>query len=163
MSEPRDLILSPREQDLKVATDKAVEAAGGQGKDRVPTYVSRVQSIVSDWCSPNTKRFIPIDAVVEVEARSHGQPGHPHITRVLCQRAGGVFVPLPKAAASKGTTLQQLAEVTHEHGELVMAVCRSIAGDGLTPPAVAKAIKEIDDLVADAMALRAQLEPLRED
>ncbi len=102
---------------LKLATRMAVEAAGGQSF--VAQEVGRAQSRVSDYCSPNTDDFMPLDVAAHVEDLGEGAPGHPHITRALARRQG---VALGAGLSGEGLADDLggwLASIAAEHADLL--------------------------------------------
>lgn len=127
MSTDRTQRLSPNELALKLACREAVKAAGGQ--EFVAGETGRAQSRISDYCSQNTREFMPVDVLRKVEALSAGAPGHPHVTRALARAQGGAFVPLPDgggqvcfAAPKLG---QLLAQVAGESSDVIALLASS--------------------------------------
>jgi hypothetical protein len=129
MTTERGARLTHRELAIKLACRDAVKAAGGQ--DFVATEVGRCQSVVSDWCSPNTRSFMPADVIARVEALGHGQPGSPHVTRALA-RAQGLLVADAEPEEAAGATLAGwLATVAHESSDLIRALAAGAVMPGL--------------------------------
>ena len=157
MTVPRDLQLTPRQLALKQAARDLVSAAGGQ--DVVQEITGRARSRASDWISPNTPTFMPIDAVRELEAVTVGQAGHPIVTRMLARAAGYALVRLPQAEpASIGELHDALGRHGKEAGEVTAAICRAL-GEGSTIDVDAvkrhRIIEECDEGIEALVALRA--------
>lgn len=90
-------MLSPFKQALKLATRELVRAAGGQEAAVGFTRFARHQAL-SDFGNPapeHDARFIPVDAVADLEAVTRGTPGWPQVTRALARTQGFALVPLP--------------------------------------------------------------------
>ncbi len=99
MTDPRSG-LPPVKQGAKVASRALVRAVGGQ--EACPGFAryTRHQAYSEFASIEHGDKFMPIDVVIDLEAVTHGAPGHPHVTRYLCERAGGAFVALPAADLS---------------------------------------------------------------
>jgi hypothetical protein len=155
----------PKRLSLKVATAELVDAAGGQA--RAAGYCKRVkrQQSFSDYALANVDHFMPIDAVLDLEARTVGLPGWPHVTRELCARNGGAFVALPVAPPGACEAHQRLAELTKEFSELSSGVLTALANGGRIEAWEVRDLRliaEADDLVEKAAELRALLERIAE-
>ena len=109
MSTDRTQRLSPAELALKLACREAVKAAGGQ--DFVASETGRTQSRISDYGSPNTRDFMPVDLVRKVEALAAGAPGHPHLTRALARAQGGAFVAVNDGQVGVSFAVPRLGEL----------------------------------------------------
>jgi len=157
MSTDRTHRLAPSELALKLACREAVRAAGGQ--EFVALELGCAQSRISDYCSPNTRDFMPADKIARVEALGAGTPGHPHVTRALARAQDGCFVPLARAGVV-GFALPQLgqllAELADESGDVMQAMAsgKLDAPIEALAPAVRSAIAdecfELVELVAAA-------------
>lgn len=149
MSTDRTQRLSPSELALKLACREAVKAAGGQ--DFVAGEVGRCQSRISDWVSPNTCEFMPVDVIAKVEALGAGSPGHPHITRALARAQGLVMIDPDQAAPV--SVVRALGDVASESGDVIRLLATAIDG-GLTsfeamvtPHRRREMLSEIDQLI----------------
>lgn len=155
MSGDRTIVHPAHLQDAKVATDELCDAFGKQ--QAVAELVGRSQSVVSDWGRTNTAPFIPLDAIDALEARTAGYPGWPHVTRWLCRRRGGEFLPLPKLEQS-GCWGRMTATLAKEAGEVTSGLCADLADDNDVSPAEARRrLKDADELVRIAVELRSAL------
>lgn len=151
--------LSHDELDLKIATDSAMDAAGGQS--RMHRAGVALQSVLSDACSRTTRVFLRIDQVATIEDHGTGRPGHPHITRALARRQG--FVLVPAGDAGDDDSLPMLVgSVAAETGDVIKALAHRMTGTTqMSPREVEDAMRQADEL-ADAVAgLRAALAQLR--
>lgn len=118
-------MLTPDKQDLKVATGDLVAACGGQERAVKFTRFARHQAF-SDFanCGPDHEaRFIPIDALADLEARSVGTPGHPVVTRAMAKRLGFALVPLPKARCETTDFTIHLQAIIKESADVAGALC----------------------------------------
>jgi hypothetical protein len=155
MSYARDLSLSHDEIDLKIATDDAVDAAGGQA--RLEPVLEAKQSHISNLCSRTTRAFARIDQVAKIEDRGIGRPGHPHITRALARRQGFVLVPAGDAG-DEASLPMHLGCIASEAGDVIKLLAARVADSKpMSPREIEDALRETDEL-ADAVAgLRASL------
>lgn len=155
MSSPRDIRLSPDDLALKLAFREAVAAAGGQ--EKVEGVTGKTQSRISDYGSPNTADFAPIDVVRKVEALGFGAPGHPHVSRALA-RAGGAALstalPFGRGLHDLG---DHLAAVARETADLTQALAgEDLAADCASLSPAAR--QRIGHEAAEAMAQLEQLQ-----
>ena len=142
MGADRTQRLSPRELALKLATRDAVKAAGGQ--EFVAGETGRAQSRISDYCSPNTLDFMPLEVAAKVEALSVGAPGYPHITRALARAAGAEFVTRQDGEGSVCEDLTRLlADVAGESGDLLRALASGASSGRAFPGKAACRIREM--------------------
>ena len=131
MATERDLVHPPALQAGKAATRALIRAVGGQ--EEAAPLTGRSQPRLSAYCGPNTDAFMPIDAVVALEAVTHGQPGHPQVTRWLAREAGYALLRLPRfAAPGSGDLHHATSRVAKEAGEVVAATCDALADGRLT-------------------------------
>jgi len=126
----RDLRFGPEQLVLKNASRDLVRAAGG------PTAVSQLigyrQQRISDCTLRNAPDFLRIDEAAGIEDITVNEPGWPHVTRALCHRAGGMFVPLPQADVGTGDWTRALADVSREFHEITQRVCKALADGEVT-------------------------------
>lgn len=164
MGTDRTRRLTPAELALKLATADAVKAAGGQ--EFIAGETGRVQSRISDYCSPNTTDFMPLDVAARVEALSVGQPGAPHITRALARAGGAGLIVTGTSEAGAGEDLTLLlADVAGESSDLIRALAsgRGVPGRAaariadLTLPQKLAACRELDQLIDLLSGIAGQL------
>lgn len=155
--------MTPELLNLKNATAEMIKGVGGV--ETAATFCRVGKSTLSDaqnWRRPDV--FVALDVVFALEPLARDRSGWPHVTRALCTANGGVFVPLPEAQATRGDLLTLLAAKARESGELTeaaIACCTAVDGDPAARASAARrAIKELDDVVAVAMTMRAELETL---
>jgi hypothetical protein len=126
MTTPRDIRLAPADLALKLAFREAVAAAGGQ--ELVARESGKTQSRISDYGSPNTADFAPLDVVRRVEALGFGAPGHPHVTRALARASGAALSPALPPASGLADLGDHLAAIARETADLAGA----LAGEDLS-------------------------------
>jgi len=154
--------LSPILQGLRGAARALVRAVGGQeAAAATSTRVKRHQTF-SDFVNPNGTAWMPIDAVVELEAVTRDTPSWPQVTRYLAQQTGHVLVRLPDiTTADLGDVREAIARHAKESGE---ATAKAIAclfepnRDGR-----ACALREMDEAIEWAVITRALIEQLGDD
>lgn len=166
MSTDRTVRLSPQQLALKLATRDAVKAAGGQ--EFVAHECSRAQSRISDYCSPNTHDFMPVDLVAKVESLGAGAPGHPHVTRALVRAQGAEFVSCAgqQPGTGKGVELARLlADFAGESSDVVRVLASGTLMPGqaaarihdMTPSARKVLEREIDEVIDVLAGIGAEL------
>lgn len=155
--------MTPELLKLKQATAELIKGVGGV--EAAAMFCRVGKSSLSD--AQNWRRddvFVALDVVFDLEPLARDRTGWPHVTRALCAAMGGVFVPLPEAQATREDLLMLLAAKARESSELTdaaIACCTAVDDNPAVRAAAArKAIKELDDVVAVAMAMRAALETL---
>jgi hypothetical protein len=144
--------LSHDEIDLKIATDSAMDAAGGQS--RMMRAGVAVQSVLSDACSRNTRVFLRIDQVAAIENHGTGRAGHPHITRALARLQGFVLVPAGDAGDEESIPML-LGQLAAEFGDVFKAMAARV--ETSAPMSVRDhedTSREIDQLADAVAALR---------
>ncbi|QAY77902.1 phage regulatory CII family protein [Sphingosinicella sp. BN140058] len=149
----------PALQGAKAATKALIKAAGGQ--EEAEGFTGKSQSQLSKYGLPNTDVFITIDAVIALEAVTHGMAGHPHVTRFLAQQAGGVFVRLPQASAGATDWHVHMGAVSKEVSDVIQGICEALADQSVTPAEARKIRAEIAEAqerlsLLDALAKRAE-------
>ncbi len=156
--------LNPEKQGAKVASRALVRAVGGQ--EACPGFAryTRHQAYSEFGSIEHGDKFMPVDVVIDLEAVTHGMPGHPHVTRYLCERAGGAFVALPEAAPATGDWHGMIAALIEESRDVTTRLLEAL-GDAKTPGAVTateiragKMIDETNALIGVGVNLRAMLE-----
>lgn len=157
MGTERDLVHPPALQAGKAATRALIRAVGGQ--EEAAPLTGRSQPRLSAYCGPNTDAFIPVDAVLALEAVTHGHAGHPHVTRWLAREAGFALLRLPQFTPAGGGAIHRaVSGVSKEAGELVGLVCDALADDGdLKPHEIREnwIVANIDDAIDRLCELRA--------
>lgn len=157
MTVPRSVRLSPAQLQLKIATDEAMRAVGGQLF--LAAHTGRAQSCFSDWGSRKTATFMPIDFVATVEDLGDGAPGHPHITRALARRQGFDLYRLPPVEALDSEFGRHGARLMKEAGEVMARLGEALADDDDVDAAEARAaLTEARELLSVVVALVTALE-----
>jgi hypothetical protein len=141
---------------VKIATARAVKAAGGQ--EGAADILGVSQQTVSKYQHLNRDVFLSLKQIMTIEAANIGTAGAPHIYRELCRQVGCIVVKLPEADVS---TLGDLhAAIARYASALGVATARAIAAlaDGEVCAAEAPGvIAELDDAIEAAVTLRALL------
>jgi uncharacterized protein YodC (DUF2158 family) len=156
MTTERGAQLSPEELEIKIATRAASKAAGGQ--EYLSASLGTVQSRWSEWGSSHTRAFLPAHLVAEVEDRSAGAPGWPHITRALARRQGFELFRLPSPEALRTVWGQHLAGVAKEGGEIMARLALALVDNDVSQAEAKDALPDARDLVRVAVELAAALE-----
>lgn len=118
--------VSVQEQRQARIVGELVKAAGGV--EAAAEICDKSHSLFSAYQSPNDPRSIPLRDIEALEGVTHGQMGHPHVTRFLARQAGYTLLARP--------------DVPHERAEILALLSRQAKERGQTDP-------EILDAVAD--------------
>lgn len=159
MSWDRSAANPPVMQSLKAGTKALIRAFGGQ--EAAAAECGKSQGHMSRYGVPHTNDFMPIDDVLRLEACTHGQAGHPHVTRVLAREAGYVLVRAAPESVAPGEWHKAIGIIPKEVGEVVELVCDALC-DAETPGAVTRReveakniVGNIDEAIEKLFALRA--------
>ena len=145
--------MTPEQLDLKRATAETIKGVGGL--EMAATFCRVGKSALSDNQSVNHPHsFIALDALADLEPLARERSGWPHVTRALCRRMGGVFVPQPEVQTTGADLLQLLAGHAQEGADVARVICEAMA-DGKVCAADARKIKVE---VAQAMELLARID-----
>lgn len=120
----RQLRLKDRTRALQAAIGGLEACAGVTGKGK--SQHGRCQSATD----PD---FATIDDVARMEAVAPRDAAFPPVTRLLCEMAGGVFLPLPDVEAHPGPVGAGLVALVKEFGELCAAAGQGLADGSLDP------------------------------
>lgn len=154
MTERRDIVLPPDQQELKTACRALVHAFGGQvaAAARLGTRQQRI----SDCVSRNTESFLRIDEIAIMEDETVGHPGHPHVLATRARQLGYELVRTPTTTASGRDLLQLFAEQSKENSELAQAILAAHADGQITSDEAERIDRECNDIMAVTLALRAE-------
>lgn len=156
MTVRNDVILSPADQRLKAAFRGLVEAAGGQSAAAVAA--DKGQQAISGYGRPNCEAFPPVDVVRRLEAVTHGQAGHPHVTRILAAEAGYTLLRIPHGDQPVTIWSKHCAEIAKEAGDVVAGLCTDLADDNdVSPREARKRVHDVDEAIAALAKLRGAL------
>jgi hypothetical protein len=152
----RTLIVPPELQAGKAAAKALIRAFGGQ--IAAAAELGKSQSRMCDYGSPHTGDFMPISDVLTLEGRTHGQPGHPHVTRWLARQAGYGLVRLPDPDAPETVWSALIARLAREYGELAGGVLDDLSsGNDVAPAEARRRLADAADLVRVAVELEGAL------
>ena len=156
MSMRRNIVLTPEQQELKLACFALVKAYGGQ--EAAGKRLGRDQRRISECCSTSTDRWLRLDEIAILEAATVGHPGHPHVTSLMAARIDSEIVPMPRGAASGRDLLKLFAAQSKETSDLAQTVLEAKSDDDEIDLLEAEAIDDaIDDVIANALAMRAEI------
>lgn len=156
-------MLTVQQQALKAATRRLVQAVGGQEAATGFCRVARHQTL-SDYgnpCADAAQRFAPVDVIADLEAVTHGTPGHPAVTRQLARMAGYELVPLAPAQGGAVDFAGHLARVIRESADVTSALSLHLSESALTGVRVDKAAalrREVAEAIQALVELDAALE-----
>lgn len=156
--------LNSEKQGLKLAARDLVRAVGGGEAGAGFCRVS--QQRLSEYGSINGELFMPADVVLDLEAVTRGEPGHPHVTRYLARSAGFGLVPLPELGAVSTDWHDHIGGLAEEAGDITRKICVSLADDGRVTAREVKVhglLADAEKLLTIAVALRAALAQAADD
>lgn len=151
--------MTPEKLALKRAFAETVKGVGGleaaAGFCRVGKSVLGANQSVND-----DESFAALDVVADLEPLARDRAGWPHVTQALCLQMGGTFVALPDAPVSKEGLLARLAQQAQEQNDLTQTICTGLADGTFCSKDAAKALRDVDDVIRVAAAMRAELKML---
>lgn len=154
MTERRDIVLPPDQQELKTACRALVRAFGGQ--EAAASRLGTRQQRISDCINPNTESFLRVDEIAVLEHETVGLPGHPHLLATRARQLGFELVRTPTITATGKDLLMLFAQQSKENSDLAQAIVETTA-DGIICAADAERIeRECDDIISNAIAMRAE-------
>lgn len=113
---------------LKEASHVLHRAVGGIEDAAKITGKSKSQH--SNFHNQRAPDFATIDDIAKMEAVAARTPSWPPVTRMLCELAGGVFLPLPDEEAHEGPIALGVITLAKEFGDMAEAVSDGLA-DGV--------------------------------
>lgn len=154
MTDRRDIVLPPDQQELKAACRALVRAFGGQ--EAAASRLGTRQQRISDCTNTHTDGFLRVDEVAALEHETVGLPGHPHVLATRARQLGYELVRTPTITATGKDLLVLFAQQSKENSDLAQAIVETTA-DGIICRADAERIvSECDDIIANAIAMRAE-------
>lgn len=155
MSGERTVQHPPGLQSLKDETRLLICAYGGQEAAAVVT--GKGQSRLSAYGHVNHADFAPVNVIMTLEARTHGTPGHPRVTRFLASSAGYLLVAKPAALPANADWCAALGDAVADFNGVQERLLRALPG-GVT----AREIRDqnIRGEIAEAQQRLAQLDQL---
>lgn len=149
----RSIILSPIDQELKVAS-RALGRAYGNG-EAMAALLGRRQQHYSDCGNPNVDTWLTIHDVAQLEDRTVGSAGHPPVTRALAARHGFALVRLPDALPGDVALLALMGKLAGESGDVTQALCTALTDSKIEDAELARIDTEIDHLIDVALRMKA--------
>lgn len=139
MSGRHDIVHPAHLQDLKVASHDLIGAHGTQKQTEAVTGLR--QQKLSDLGNSHTADFMTLDTAIELERRTVGAPGWPHVTRAMARQNGGVFVRLPDARDAEGDWLGLLGGLSAETGDIINGIATALSNDRRIDAKEARALR----------------------
>lgn len=124
--------LSIRNQRLKTATRELQRAVGGIEASAEITGKGKSQH--GNYQNLSMPDFATIEAIADMEAVARGTPNYPQVTRLLCQLAGGVFVPLPEMPETDEAPALLILRLASELGGVSASITDGLADNGKIDP-----------------------------
>lgn len=126
-----------RHQRLKAATRELQRAVGGL--EAAAEITGKGKSQHGNYQNLSMPDFATIEAIADMEAVAHGTPGFPQVTSLLCQMAGGVFVPLPEMPDTDEAPAMFVMRLASELGAVSGSITDGLADNGKIDPHEAEA------------------------
>ena len=121
------MILPAQEQRQAERARQLIEDAGGLDASAEETGLSTSQ--LQRYYSKSDRDSMPARVIEQLEAVTHGKPGHPAMTRHLARRQGFVLVPLPRTVPGEGEWNRHIANLSSEAGNLISGIAEDLADD----------------------------------
>jgi hypothetical protein len=161
MSDRRDIVLPADQQELKGACRALVRSFGGQ--DAAASRLGTRQQRISDCINRSTDSFLRIDEIAVLEDETVGHPGHPHVTAARARQLGYELVRTPTITATGKDLLQLFARQSKENSDLAQAIVEAHADGTITGSEAERIESECDDIIATALAMRAEARLIRKE
>jgi len=161
MSDRRDIVLPPDQQELKTACRALVRAFGGQ--EAAASRLGTRQQRISDCINPHIESFLRVDEVAALEHETVGLPGHPHVLATRARQLGYELVLTPKITATGRDLLQLFAQQSKETSDLAQAIVDAHADGRITDEEAARIDRECSDIIAVTLAMRAEARLIRKE
>lgn len=155
MSLERTVQHAPELQSLKDETRLLIRGYGGQ--EAAAEVTGKGQSRLSAYGHPNHAHFAPVDVIMTLEARTHGTPDHPRVTRFLAAHAGYLLVARPAALPANADWCAALGDAVADFNDVQERLLRSLPG-GVTAREIR--VHDIRGQIAEAQQRLAQLDQL---
>ncbi len=148
--------LSVEEQ---LQADKARALIAAVGGLEAASEISEIStSQLSRYQSKHHHDSMPGRVIELLEAVTHGQTGHPIMTRHLAKRQGYALVPLPGALPGDGEWNRHIAHLSEQASGVIAGLSMDLADDQDVSPAEArKRLSDADQLVQVAVEIQAAL------
>lgn len=117
--------LSLKEQLLKRAARELTTAAGGGEGAGTACRLAKSQLLAAGSVN-EPERFLPIDAVGDLEDVTRGTAGWPHVTRVLARRQGFTLVRMPEPGESEADLLAFITATSKESDDVIAALIAAV-------------------------------------
>lgn len=151
--------MTPDDLALKRATGEMIKGVGGVEASAEWCRVGK--SVLSDNQSPNKPdSFAAIDVVAALEPLARARDGWPHVTQALCQRMGGVFVPVPEVPPGRRDLCALLGEQAKESSDLTRALAKALGDGRVDPHETAEPRREAWQLMQVAATIVAALDAI---
>lgn len=157
----RDIVLPADQQELKGACRALVRAFGGQ--DAAASRLGTRQQRISDCINQHTEAFLRIDEIAVLEDETVGHPGHPHVTAARARQLGYELVRTPIITATGKDLLHLFARQSKENSDLAQAIVDSCADGHICGDEAGLIERELDDIIANALAMRAEARMIRRE
>jgi hypothetical protein len=152
--------VTPEKRALKRATVETLKGVGGV--DAAANYCRPGKSQLSDYGNENRPdSFMPLDVIADLEPLARDREGSPHITHLLCQLMGGVFVAVPDTPVTTGRLLETMAALHSEFSQVTQAVCAGLADHDFCALDAARLESELEDVIRVAVTMRAMARSIK--
>lgn len=125
----------------------------GSGAQRAADFEGVSQFTIYKQTDPDQGEGMPLARVARLTAKFKSTA----VARHLAFLADGVFVPLPKADGSPLEMIEAVARTMQAGGAAFQEVSTDIADGVIDAGERARCLRKLDDLIAEAAALRARV------
>lgn len=140
---------------IQHAVRRAIGAGGGIQAVAAALFYS--ESHVGRWHAQTEKALPDLEQALDLDDLSLSCGGEAEILRALAGQLGHVVFRLPQGFGDAEAVTLQLATCAAEFGDVAGAVVSSVGDGAIDPRETARIVKEIDELMAAAVNLRALL------
>lgn len=152
------MTLSVREQRQARIVGELIKAAGGV--EAAAEICGKSPSLFSAYQSPNDHRSMPLRDIEALEGVTHGQLGHPHVTRFLARQAGYSLLQRPNVPRDRREIMALLSKQAKERGETDPEILDAVADGQIDEdeaerliPLLRKSLETTAQMLAEAEAI----------
>lgn len=151
-----------RDQRLKAATRELHVALGGV--EGAASVTGKSKTHHGRFHSRDYPDFATIRDIALMEAAAPDSMAHPQVTRLLCELAGGVYIPLPQMPESDEAPALMIARLAGSIGDVSMSIAEGLSDDGkLDGDEAAAALRKLTQVERTTAQLRALLQAIEDE
>ena len=153
-------VLTPEKLALKKACREVVAGVGTYDAAEMFCRLGKTRLAQVCHTEQHLDEFMPVDVLLDLEPLARNRPGWPHVTRQLAKAQGFTLFREPEVEPDHGDWHEQMGELAAHGAAITSGLCAALRVDRRVTADEIKEfglIEQVDDLIADAVKLRAML------